>query len=36
MAGFREIDGLKKSIVKFNAEYKKIVSNCMNQISFLI
>ena len=24
MAGFREIDGLEKLIVKFNAEYKKI------------
>ena len=36
MAGFREIHGLKKLILKFNVEYKKIVSNCMNQINSMI
>ena len=34
MVVFQEIDGLKKFIVKLNTEYKKIVSNCMNQIFF--
>ena len=36
MVGFREIYGLKKLILKFNTEYKKIVSNCMNQINSMI
>ena len=36
MVGFREIDGLTKLIVKLNTEYKKIVSNCMNQINSMI
>ena len=36
MQDFREIDGLTKLIAKFNAEYKKIVSKCINQINAMI
>ena len=36
MLGVQKIDAHKKLILRFNTVYKKLISNCMNQIDSMI